>query len=414
MAVLRSGPTVRGTPVRTLSTAQLVSATGTQVTALALPTVAVLTLDAGPLAASLLFALEFGVQGLTAPLAGMAVDAARSRRRLLVLADLVHALVVSVVPAAYVLHQLSLGLLFTVAAVSGALTGVTSVGVQSLVAQVVHPDRLVAANASLTGARSVGQIVGPAVAGWLVQLVGAARAVAVDTVSYLLSAVLLGTLPPDAHHGTAPRPATSLRASVAVLRGRPVLIRIAAASAALNLGGAALGGLFALYAYRELRLSPSGLGLVFAVHSAAAILGVLTAPRVVRRLGAERVVPVFAPVAAAALLLIPAASVLPALPVLVVYETVFGYCATVWTIASVAVQQRSTPAEHLGRVLALSRTAGILAIPIGALLGGVLADAWGLLPTLVAFAVVALLGTGAVGASFRAGTGAAGAGGGAR
>lgn len=166
--------------------------------------------------------------------------------------------------------------------------------------------------------------------------------------------------------------------------------------AALNLGGAAIGGLYSLYVYRTLHLTPALLGATVAVYSAAAIAGVATSGRVVRWCGLERVVPIFAPVAAVALLLVPLASVLPALPTLLAYEAVFGYCATVWTIASVSLTQKLVTEHELGRVLATSRAISVIAIPIGSLMAGVLADAWQVTQTIVVFAIVALIGTAAV------------------
>jgi MFS family permease len=378
-----------------LAAAQLVSVAGTQVTALALPTLAILTLNAGPVTASLLFALEFGLQALTAPLVGVVVDTVRSRQRLLVLTEVTHFAVISTVPLAAAFGHVTMAQVIVVASLSGVLAGITSVGVPAIVPQLVPADRLVPANASIAGGRSIGQIVGPALAGWLVQSVGAAAAMVVDAVSYAASGLLISRLRPTQRPAVAAKEGlfASLRAGLAILRSRPVLIRVAAAAAALNLGGSALGGLFTLYAYRRLNLPPWAVGLTFAAFSAAAVVGVATAKRVIDRLGLHRVIPVFAPLAAVSLFLIPAAAVLPALPTLLAYEMVFGYCATVWTIASVTLQQSLVPVEQLGRVMALSRTVAVVAIPVGAMGGGLLAGGWDLLPSLVAFAGLALAGT---------------------
>jgi predicted MFS family arabinose efflux permease len=168
---------------------------------------------------------------------------------------------------------------------------------------------------------------------------------------------------------------------------------LAVAAAALNLGGAGLGGLYAYFAYHVVHLSPAQVGVTYTAYSVAAIGAVLVTKRVVGRLGLARVIPVFGPVAAAALFLIPAATLLPALPALIVYELAFGFCATVWAIGSVTLQQLMAPADQLGRVLGLSRSIALLVVPVGSLLGGVLAGAVGTTPTLVAFAAVALVGT---------------------
>lgn len=404
-------------PLR-LVAAQSISLTGTHVTAVALPTLAVLHLDASPLAAALLFALEYGSRGLTAPLAGALVDGTRSPRRLLVGTDLVHAAVVATVPVAYLLGLLTLPYLVVVAGMSGTLAGITDLCVTAVLPRLVAPDRLVAANSALAGARAVGQIAGPAVGGMLVQALGAGLAVTAEAVSHLCSAAVVARLrdaaaamPVSEHFGHgASRPTagsaralvTSVREGLAAFRGTPRLTRLALAAAALNLGGAGLGGLYAFTAYRLLGLSPAQVGLTFAAYSAAAVLAVLTATPMIGRLGLDRASVVFAPVAAAALALIPVAAlgVSPrpavALPILVTYQVVFGYCATVWTIAAISLQQRLVPIHLVGRVVAISRTASVLAIPIGAAGGGLAAQWVGPRPTLVGFAVLAIAGTAAV------------------
>lgn len=409
---------MRDRSLRPLVLAQLLSLTGTHVTALALPTLAVLLLDAGPVAAALIFALEYAARGLTAPLVGVLVDTVHSPRRLLVGTDLLHAAVVASVPVTYLLGVLGLPYLVAVAALSGILAGVTDISVNAVLPRIVPADRLVGANAALAGARAAGQIVGPALGGLLVQALGAALAVAVDAVSYLFSAAALSRLrgadrptsrqPTGASGGrptgvpdrrTAPRRPvlairSPLREGLATFREIPLLGRLALAAAALNVGGAGLGALYTLYAYRTLGLSPLAVGVLWGVNSAAALLAVATARRLIGRVGLHRSITLFAPVAAGSLLLIPAASLAaaPLVPFLA-YEVVFGFCATVWAVASATVQQRLVPAGRLGRVIAFGRTLSMLAVPVGAVVSGVAAGLWGLPGTLTGFALLALAGT---------------------
>ncbi|MFF9640450.1 MFS transporter [Kitasatospora aureofaciens] len=136
-----TAPSSRGA-VAALMFSQGVGVAGTQVTALALPTLAILLLDAGPLAASLVFALEYGIQGLTGPFAGVLVDRVASRRRLLIAVDVVQLLLVATVPLAHAVGALTLVQLCAVAAVSGALGGVTAIAVPTVVADFVPRDGL--------------------------------------------------------------------------------------------------------------------------------------------------------------------------------------------------------------------------------------------------------------------------------
>ena len=373
-----------------------------------------LSLHARPLAVSLLFGVSYAVQAATAPFSGVLADSVRSLRRLLVTVDAAQALVIVAVPVSRAFSALTVPLLFAVAALSGGLGGVTDITIRAVASRCLPAADFVSGNSALSGARTLGQLSGPALAGWLIQALGATTAVAADALSYLASGLICLRLPAaDGHPGRPGRPGQpgqpgdagrprgrpSLREGLSVLRGRPALVRIAIAGAALNLGGAALGALYVLYAYRSLRLSPAALGMILVVQNGAAVLAAVTAARVARRIGLERVVPLFAPVAAAALFLIPAASLLsPLSPLLTlsVYAVIFGYCTTVWTIGSASLQQVIVPPSQIGRVAALSGSVSLVVIPVGAVAGGLLANTLGLRPTLLLAAFAALAGTLAV------------------
>ncbi|MER5453768.1 MFS transporter [Micromonospora sp. NPDC002389] len=372
---------------------------GTEITALALPTLAILHLGASPFVASALFAIEFGTHALASPMLGVVVDRTRSPRRLLVGGSLGYAAVVATVPVAGLLGVLSIPMLAVVAVVAGGLGALVTIGLQAAIPRLVPAERLVQANSAMAGARSVGQVAGPALAGWLIQVAGAAAAMGVDALARLLSVVAYARLrigartgPAATSDGTAGSMLDQLREGVAAMRQRPVLVRVAVTAAALNFGGSALGALYLVYAYQHLHLSPGLIGITYVVSSVVSLLAVTVAGRVIRRLGMTRVVPVFAPLAGAALFLIPAATVAPPFVTLVVYEAIFAFCATVWFIATTTLQQSLVPAHQLGRVIALGRAATTFAIPVGALLGGALAQWWGLVPTLILFASAALLG----------------------
>jgi predicted MFS family arabinose efflux permease len=67
---------------------------------------------------------------------------------------------------------------------------------------------------------------------------------------------------------------------------------------------------------------------------------------------------------------------------------VFGLAGIIWNVTEVTMMQQRSPAEMLGRVSAAFRTLSIAGTPLGALLGGVIAAAWGLnTPALAAAAL---------------------------
>ncbi|MFJ6618722.1 MFS transporter [Kitasatospora sp. NPDC091335] len=395
--VPESVPLRRHRPLLLLVTEQMTSSVGRQVTALALPLLAIAHLHAGPLGSSALMAMTYLPGVLLSPLIGVAVDRARLRR-MLVAVSWLQVPAVGSVPLAAALDGLTWPHLFAAAAASGALGSSQSIALQSCLPRVVPTGRLLPANSSLTGARTVGLIGGPALGGILIGVVDPAPALLVECAAYLVGGALFLALPAALNRpaqepgGGARSRVEALREGLAVIRRETLLRRQALAAAGLNLGGGAGGGLFVLYADRELHLLPWQLGAVYAGYAVGMGTGVLVATSVTRALGMARAIRLCAVSAGAALFLIPAASLGAAFPVLVLYQLLFGLLATVWSIAMTTGRQLVTPAHLLGRVNAFLQAVLTATLPVGAFVGGWLASRVGIVPVLVGAAAVALAG----------------------
>lgn len=390
-----TGPLRRHRPFVLLCAEQTAGSVGRQITALALTLLAVTVLDAGPFAASVILALTYLPGAVLSPVAGVLVDRVRLRR-LLVLATSLQALVVGSVPLTRAAGHLTWLHLYAVAAVSGALTFTLSIALQAALPRVVGPDRLLAANAVLSGARTIGQIGGPALGGVLVGLTGTGAALTAGSIAYAVEALVLFALPATLDTPAAPQkasgtsPTAALRAGLEVVRRERRLYRMVLAGAGLNLGSGASAALYVLYASRELHLLAWQLGTTYAMFSAATVLGIVVAGRFGARLGLWRTTRICGPVAGAAGFLIPAASVGPAFPLLLAYQVSYGLAVTVWTISLTTLQQLIAPAGMQGRVAGFNQAALLATVPVGALGGGALAAALGNVPVLVAAAAIAL------------------------
>ncbi|MEU4505088.1 MFS transporter [Streptomyces sp. NPDC024089] len=387
---------LRHRPFALLCGEQIASSVGRQVTTLALALLAVTRLGAGPFGTSALMALSYLPGALLSPFAGVLVDRARLRG-LTVLLTVLQVLVVGSVPVADALGRLGLPQLYLVATASGALTSMLAVALQAALPRVVRPEQLLSANSALTGARTTGQIGGPALGGVLVGLTGASTALLAACVAYGIEALLLLGLPAtlnspvqQARREKESRTA-ALRAGLEVVRGERLLRRQVLAGAGFNLGSGAADALFVLYATRDLGLPAWQLGTVYAAFSVATVLGVLLAGRFAATIGLAAATRICAVVAALAIFLIPGASLGPGFPALLAYQFVFGLAATVWAISMTTTQQLITPPELQGRVAGVLQAALIGTVPIGALGGGALAAWLGNVPVLTGAATVALL-----------------------
>jgi MFS family permease len=369
---------------RQLWAAETVSQIGTQVTMLALPVVAVTVLHASPLQMGVLTALETAAFLLIGLPAGAWVDRWR-RKRVLVTADLVRAVVLGSLPIAYLLDALTLGQLFVVAAVIGTATVFFDVAYQSYLPALVDRDQLVDGNGKLEASRAVAQVAGPGATGVLLRVLGAPLLIAVDAVSFLLSALFIGRIRqvdvvPDR---AARRPLrTEIAEGLGFVVRHPLLRRIVACTGTGNLFGSMTNALLVLFVIRDLGLSETALGLVFSVGAVGGLLGAATAARVVRMVGEGRSIPLSAVVFGAATAFLPLAAVGAPVLLLVVGELVLSWSVVVYNVVQVSFRQRLCPPALLGRMNASVRFIVFGTMPVGGLLGGVLGEWIGVLPAL--------------------------------
>jgi MFS family permease len=380
-----------------LWTGQTISQFGSQVSQLAIPLAAALVLNASPAQMGLLGAFEFAPFLLLSLFAGVWVDRTR-RRPILILADLGRAVLLGSIPLAGLFGVLRIEQLYLVGLLSGVLTVFFDVAYQSYLPVLVHREHLVEGNSKLEVSRSVAQIAGPGVAGALVQVITAPMAVAVDAASFVASVIslLLIRAPepdPARHPANTSSIWSELREGLGVVLGNPLLRSIAGCTATSNLFGNAIQAVYVLYVTRELGLAPAVIGLIFAVSGPGALLGAILAGWCSRRFGLGTTIIGSIVVTGLANVLIPLARgpVVLVTALLMVSAFVGGLGNPVYNINQVSLRQAITPDHLQGRMNASMRFIVWGTIPIGALLGGTLGQAFGLWPTIVAMAIGELL-----------------------
>ncbi|HLG97055.1 MAG TPA: MFS transporter [Bryobacteraceae bacterium] len=363
---------------------QTVSELGSRITREGLPLTAVLVLGAGPAQMGLLAATGAASVLLFGLVAGLWTDRLK-RRPILIAADLLRAAVLAAIPLAAWAHRISMPQLYGAIAVAGLGTVFFDVAYQSYLPSLVRREELVEGNSKLAQSDAIAEIVGPSLTGVLVQLITAPVAILFDSASFLVSAVSVWTI-------RKPEPAAQTascshwkKETMAVLRfifGHPVLRPLASFSACGHFFFGFIGTLYVLYAIRDLRVPPAALGAAITVGGLGAMLGAAVAPRVARALGRVFVGSMAVAVLSLGLLAI-AGGPLPAVLALLMIQQLFGDAAfAVFNVNELALRQSVTPAQVLGRVNGAMQllTRGIY--PLGALVGGALAERIGIRGTL--------------------------------
>ena len=377
---------------------QTVSEAGTQVSQLAVPTVAILLLHATPFQVGLLTALEF----LPFPVLGLVVGvyADRLRRRpLMIASDLGRMLALATIPVAFGLGLLRIEQLYLVGLVVGVFNVFFGVSYQSYLPALIDRADLVEGNSKLAVSRSTAQLAGPAIAGVAIQAIGAARAVSIDAASFLVSALSLWLI---AKPEPQPKPGSAAGRSgfwhemwegIQVVSGNPTLWKIAGCTATANLGSNMAFAVELIFMYRYLHLAPGLVGLVYAIGAVGGLLGAIASGAVVARLGVGRTL--FLSILAGGLLMATPLAAQTNAPVFLslLFFAQFMLGAP-YDITQVSLRQAITPDRVQGRMNATMRTIVWGTIPIGSLLGGILAGIIGVVPTFVLGGFISMLAAG--------------------
>jgi MFS family permease len=370
-----------GPPFASLWTALSISVFGDQITAVAVPTIAILALGVGPFEAGLLAAAAWIAWPILGPVAGVWVD--RLPRRPIVVCDLVRMVLLLSIPLAVALGGVGFPQLLIVVFGAGVANLFFDLAFTSHVPEVIEAASIPLANARIEASRSTSYVAGPSIAGALISFVGAPAAVIVDAVSFLASAILIrGTPVPLAEAGSvtpAARPRKSVRTELiegfAVLRVEPILLRLILAAAMSNFGLVAARAILLLHLYRDLGFTPALAGLVLAAPGVGALLGVGAARSLAVRIGVGRTLLAATVFESLVWLAIPIASGPLAGLVIALALAASSFWGLVWNVIAASVRQVAVPPSLLGRTGAIRGAIGFGVIPVGGVAGGAIATA---------------------------------------
>jgi MFS family permease len=380
-------------PFRNYWTGQTISLFGDQIALLAIPLLAVLTLHADAEQMGFLAAVEMAPSLLFAFHLGAWADRARSRRAILVGADLGRAALMFGIPLAAILGVLSLPLLYVVAFLTGTLGVLFMVAEQTVFTSLVRPREYVEANSLLVGSRSVAVVGGKTLGGLLVAAVTAPAAIAIDGVSFLLSAIFVRRAevpePPAASSESG-----GLAAGVGFIHRTPVLKASLLAAATFNIFNTIFWALVILFATEELHLGSGVIGIALGTGALGSVLGAAVAKGLAARIGLGRAMIFAFVMAPLPLLLVPFSPGPPALSMVLLTAAEFfsGIGVMVLEVGLFSLQAAVIPDELRSRAWGAILFVNWGVRPIGALGGGLLAGAIGLRPTMWIAAIGGLTG----------------------
>lgn len=388
MTATRSLDPLAQHPFRWLLSARTIATLGNFIAPVAVA-FAVLDLTGSAASLGLVLAARSVPQVLFMLVGGVVADRF-SRRRVVIVAALVSALTQALAAAAVLTSTATIGLLVVIEAVNGSAAAFIFPAAAGLTPLTVPATMLQQANALLRMGMSSAMILGSAVGGALVAVVGPGWGLAVDAAAFAFAALLLVPLrvsqpATDRQHGQRPSPWDDLREGWTQVRSRTWIWVVVLCFGLVNAGYAATMGVLGPVIADE-QLSRAGWGLVLAAQSVGLVLGGLVSLRL--RMRHPLRVGLVATMLGGPFFVVLALA--PSLVPLMMLAVVTGVGIEVFSVGWDVSLQEHVPTDRLSRVYSYDALGSFALIPLGQVAVGPAAAAFGASATVLAVVAVSL------------------------
>ena len=331
------------------------------------------------------------------PLIGVYLDRLR-KKPVMIWIDLIRTGLTLLIPALYGLGHLNLEGLFILIFLTSMVSTVFGPALVSAVPSMVRRNELVSANALIQGTNNIGSLLGPAVSGILIALIGAQHVLYVNAATFLISALCL--MPIRSNEARPQQTETvgqpeSLVSDLSVgfrfvFGNRSTVFLLVIITALFNLGASAFVFVLPVYATEALQVGPVQLGWLWSALGAGMLIAsswlawrdkndvqsrmqILVGGTTVGGLATCTLSVLESPVIAAAFVILVGAGAAVLNPV-------------VW-----ALLQEITPSHLMGRVLTTFSTGSMAAAMVGMSGFGLITDKIGPAQSLIGLGLVLLL-----------------------
>lgn len=357
-----------------------VNALGTSVTVFAVPIIAIRMLHATAFEVGLLTAARW-LPALVVGLPAGAWSERTNKRSVLLVCNVLSAFAIGTVPVLAVLSELSIGVLYVIVAVAGALAAVFNAAYVPYLSVAVDPQDNQRAISRIVTARTTALMCGPAIGGVLASLYRPSTALIVDVASFVVSFVCLAQLPPS---GARAMPTSArrrlghdIREGIGYLRADPWLARLTVIGTTLNLLMMSYGAIELVFLIRVVGSAPRTAGCLLALGAIGAIAGAPIVPRLTRRIGQIGALRGYL------LMVLPLATLIClthrglGYSFFVVGQLALALSTTGVNVIVLSSRQARVPEGMLARVTATMSVCLTSAMALGGVVGGVLATVLG-------------------------------------
>ena len=381
-----------GTGFRRFWAASTISASGTALTTVVIPIIAVQQLAATPVQMGVLFAAATAASFVLRLPAAAWADRSGSTFGVVSRMQLLSGALVVLVPLLWAFSALSYVSLLVIVAAQAAAGAISEAFAAPALLLLVPRSERAGAYGRFSSSRAAADIASPSLGGVLLQVVAAPLLLVLDALSFLVASLLTRSIRVPTRETPEPAPAAEARGHDlwAIFR-EPFLRRCLLVIAYASLANGAASALLVLFMIEQLRMEPAAVGVVLGSGAAGGLLAGMLIGRIQRRLG------VGGTAAIAGFLLVASLAGLPfaqpgwtGLAACLFYELAGSFGAVLMVITVVSEIPDRLASGAIARGMAIANLVPEIAATLGALAGGALASGTSVRFTLWSAALLAV------------------------
>ncbi|PED06223.1 MFS transporter [Bacillus pseudomycoides] len=325
---------------------------------------------------SSLFAISVIPIVLFGPIVGVIVDR-WDRRKLMWIADLLCVFFVTVIPVLHILGLLQLWHLYVVSFILAVLSMLFDVATVTVIPHIASQS-LTRANSAYQMVLQIASLVGPALAGIIIASIGGFNALWINVLSYIATLIAVLMLPKfkknksvDGSGNLFQKIGREMKEGFKWLMNDRLNLALSLQAMVGNFGASAILGALMYYLLSTLHLTSEQSGFNYTLIGVGGLVGSIIVVPLEKRFRRGILIPTLLGIGAIGLTyaiwskfwLAPGIA--------------FGIamvCNIAWNIIVASVRQETVPIDMQGRVLGFSRVLTRLAMPLGALVGGVISE----------------------------------------
>ena len=363
---------------------------------LALPLTAVFLLDASPTQMGLLTAMEIAPFVLLSLPGGVLIDRMQ-KLPLYIAGEIFMGCTLLLIPLAWAFDLLTMPLMYAVSFALGTVYTIAGSASQIVLTQLVGRDKLVEAYSQNAIAGSMAEVLGPGLAGLLIRVLGAPLALVMDALLLIGSVVMLRGI--HIHEVVPPRSTwkdrsfkEELMKGVNFVKSQHMLIEMAATVGAWQFFAQLALSVQIIFAVKDLGLDETLVSMSFVALGIGSVLGGMAGPKFSSRYGpGPALIMGIAITSLGWISLLALENFLPSLILFSWMLLCFSWGATLLFVNFLSLRQSFTPTDLLGRMTTTMRWLILLPAGPGAILGGWMAEHWGMRSSLGAAGAGTLL-----------------------